>query len=69
MAEFKLNIEGMHCGSCVRRVAQALSSTEGIKVEEVIVGTAKLSSSADPAPVGQAIAALENIGFTAHLAS
>jgi copper chaperone CopZ len=26
MAEFTLKIDGMHCGSCVRRVTQALSS-------------------------------------------
>ena len=29
MAEFTLRIDGMHCGSCVRRVSQALASTGG----------------------------------------
>lgn len=67
MAEFKLRIDGMHCGSCVRRVSQALAATEGVKVEEVKVGTARLSSAVDPAPVELAIAALAKTGFTARL--
>jgi copper chaperone CopZ len=67
MAEFKLSIEGMHCGACVRRVTQALASVEGVKVEEVRVGAARLSSTLDPAPVEQSLAAIANAGFTAHL--
>lgn len=67
MAEFKLHIEGMHCGSCVRRVAQALTAAEGIEVKEVNVGSARLSSSQEPAPVDAAIAALAKAGYSAHL--
>jgi copper chaperone CopZ len=67
MAEFKLRIDGMYCGACVRRVSQALSATEGLKVEEVTVGAARLSSTANPAPVELAIAALAKSGYTAHL--
>ncbi len=67
MADFKLKIDGMHCGGCVRRVGQALSATEGVKVEEVTVGTARLSSTAEPAPVELAIAALAKAGYTAQL--
>ena len=67
MAEFKLKIDGMHCGGCVRRVGQALAATEGVKVEEVTVGTARLSSTAEPAPVELAIAALAKAGYTAQL--
>ena len=44
MAEFILHIDGMHCGSCVRRVTQALNSTEGIQVDEVRIGAARLKS-------------------------
>lgn len=69
MAEFKLKIDGMHCGSCVRRVSQALSGTPGLVVDEVTVGTAKISSAQDPAPVDLAIAAIAKAGFTAHLES
>ncbi|HEY1579924.1 MAG TPA: heavy-metal-associated domain-containing protein [Terracidiphilus sp.] len=66
MAEFTLHIDGMHCGSCVRRVTQALSSTEGVQVEEVRVGGARVKSE-DPPHVEAAISALAKAGFTAHL--
>jgi copper chaperone len=67
MAEFQLKIEGMHCGGCVRRVSQALAGTEGIVVDEVTVGSARLHSESEPAPVEAAIAALAKAGYTARL--
>jgi copper chaperone len=67
MAEFTLQIDGMHCGSCVRRVTQTLTSVEGVVVNEVRVGAARLTSNLDPAPVDLAVAALAKAGFTAHL--
>jgi copper chaperone CopZ len=67
MSEFKLRIDGMHCGSCVRRVSQALAATEGVKVEEVQIGAARLSTTAEPAPIDLAIAALAKTGFAARL--
>lgn len=66
MAEFTLHIDGMHCGSCVRRVTQALSSTEGVQVEEVRIGAARLKSPGDNPPIDAAIAALAKAGYTAH---
>lgn len=69
MAQFTLRIDGMHCGSCVRRVTQALSGTPGLAVDEVSLGAARLSSTLDPAPVNAAIAALAKAGFAAHLES
>jgi len=67
MPEFTLKIDGMHCGSCVRRVSQALAATEGMVVNEVRLGAARVTSPVEPAPVDQAIAALAKAGFTAHL--
>ena len=67
MAEFMLHVDGMHCGSCIKRVTQALASVEGITVNEVRVGGARFSSSQNPAPVDLAIAALAKAGYTAHL--
>ena len=67
MAEFTLRIDGMHCGSCIRRVSQALASAEGVKVEEVRLGAARLSAQTDPAPVDLAIATLAKAGYTARL--
>ena len=67
MAEFTLHIDGMHCGSCVKRVTQALASVEGVVVNEVRVGAARLTSSQNPAPIDLAVAALAKAGYTAHL--
>lgn len=65
MAEFTLQIDGMHCGSCVRRVSQALSQTEGLTVKEVRVGAARLESDKQAA-VEHAVAAIAKAGYTAH---
>jgi copper chaperone CopZ len=65
MAEFTLHIDGMHCGSCIRRVTQALGSAEGVQVEEVRLGAARLT--APPSSVDLAIAALAKAGYTARL--
>ena len=67
MAQFTLQIEGMHCGSCVRRASQALASVSGVEVNEVRVGAARLTSVSEPPPVDQAIAALAKAGYAAHL--
>lgn len=57
----------MHCGSCVRRVSQALASTPGLTVEEVRVGAARLRSEQNPAPADSAIAAVAKAGYKAIL--
>ena len=67
MPEFTLHIDGMHCGSCVKRVTQALTGVEGVVVNEVRVGAARLTSSQNPAPVDLAVAAVTKAGYTAHL--
>lgn len=67
MAEFVLHIDGMHCGSCVRRVTQALSATKGVRVEEVRIGAARLNSEDVDPPVDAAIAALAKAGYSARL--
>jgi copper chaperone len=69
MAEFTLRIDGMHCGSCVRRVSQALAVTPGVVVDEVSVGAARLSSAEEPVPIDLAIAAIAKAGYAAHLES
>jgi copper chaperone CopZ len=67
MAEYMLYIDGMHCGSCVKRVTQALATVEGVVVNEVRVGAARFTANQNPAPVDLAVAALAKAGFTAHL--
>lgn len=65
MREITLNIEGMHCDACVRRVAQTLGKMPGTEVVEVRVGAARIKAE-DPAP---AIAAIAKAGYTARAAA
>jgi copper chaperone CopZ len=74
MAEFTLRIDGMHCGACIRRVTQALTAAQGVQVQEVRLGEARLSATQAPAggieapaPVELAIAALAKAGYSAQL--
>lgn len=69
ISEITLRIDGMHCGSCVRRVSQALATIPGVRVNEVRVGAARLAYSADSAAVEKVIAAIAKAGYTAHLES
>lgn len=69
MAEFSLKIDGMHCGSCVRRVGQALAGTPGLTVDELRIGAVRLRSDENPPPLGLAIAAIAKAGYTAYLDS
>lgn len=59
-----IRMEGMNCaGSCVRRVTKALENVAGIEVEEVGVGSARVSY--NPGRVEQAAItrAIEGAGF------
>jgi copper chaperone CopZ len=67
MSEITLLIDGMHCGSCIRRVTQALTSVPDTHVEEVRLGAARVSSPTDPALAENAIAALTKAGYSARL--
>jgi copper chaperone CopZ len=67
MSEYSLRIDGMHCGSCIRRVSQALASTSGVAVEEVRLGAARLKTTLDPPPIELSIAALAKAGYSARL--
>ena len=67
MAEFVLTIEGMHCGACVRRAGQALAAVDGLKVDEVRVGAARLEAADVNAATNAAIDALAKAGYTATL--
>ena len=57
----------MHCGSCVRRVTQALNVAEGLEVVEVQIGAARVRSAMELPPTDRAIAALAKAGYVARL--
>ena len=70
MAEkFALQIDGMHCGSCVRRVTQALQQVPGATVDVVDVGHA--TGTLDPADtdVAELVQAVRALGFEARAAA
>jgi copper chaperone CopZ len=62
-----LAIVGMHCGACVRRVTSALQSVEGVKVNSVEVGSAKVAFDAAATSAQDITAALDRNGFPARV--
>jgi copper chaperone len=66
MTEITLRIDGMHCGSCVRRVSQALAGEQGVAVKEVRIGAARIESDQQSA-ASRAVEALARAGYKAHL--
>lgn len=56
----------MHCGACVRRVAQTLNALPGTHATEVRVGAARISASG---PADAAVQALAEAGFPARVLS
>ena len=64
MKEVTLRVENMHCGSCVRRVSQALGKIEGVTVDEVRIGAARLHAS-DDVPETSIVSAVEKAGYPA----
>lgn len=42
MTNLTLSITGMSCGHCVSSVSKALKGVDGVQVEDVRIGTAKL---------------------------
>jgi copper chaperone CopZ len=59
----KLEVEGMHCGSCVRRLSAALAKVPGANVRSVEIGTVDVDVDGDDAKA-QVRAAIEKAGFT-----
>jgi copper chaperone len=62
-----LAIEGMHCGACVRRVTSALQSVEGVTINSVEVGSAKIVFDAAETSVQDIAATLDRNGFPARV--
>jgi P-type Cu+ transporter len=63
-----LDIEGMTCASCVRRVERALSKVEGVETANVNFAseTALVTSANGPVPEATLIAAVEKAGYHAR---
>lgn len=61
-----LKIDGMHCDACIRRVKTALSRVPGVEVQDVALGSARVTT--DPATVRpeDVVKAVEDIGYEAR---
>jgi copper chaperone len=62
-----LAIEGMHCGACVRRVKSALQGVQGVTVNSVEVGSAKVAFDGAETSAQDITAALDRNGFPARV--
>ena len=65
METVHLSIQGMHCGGCAAKVSKALTSLPGTKVEEVAVGSARISFDPQKTSAIALIAAVNKLGFKA----
>lgn len=66
MTTFSLRIENMHCGSCIRNVLKALNEIPNTHTEQVLLGSARVTTDASPTTVQQT---LEAAGYPTVIAS
>jgi copper chaperone len=59
-----LQIDGMSCGHCIGRVTNALGALPGVKVEDVKVGSARISFDRVQTPLRRIAEAIDEAGFT-----
>ncbi len=63
----RLQIDGMHCDGCVRRVRKLLEMAGASEVHGVAVGSAEFSVTPDGPPPAAFTKALEEAGFHAKV--
>ena len=65
MEQVTLNIDGMGCGACVRKVEGALRAVPGTRVEKVQVGSATCLIDPATASAEQLVRAVTAAGYSA----
>ena len=66
MKTITLNIEGMHCGGCVKSVTRVLTELDGVQSADVqLEGKANITFDANRVNVAQLIEVIEDAGFDA----
>jgi copper chaperone CopZ len=65
MESLTLTIEGMTCEHCVRAVRGRLDKTDGVKVDEVQIGSAKLHYDPTKTNIDAIEDAIADEGYTA----
>ena len=68
METVKMSIKGMHCGGCATKVSTALKAVPGATVEEVAVGSARVSFDPHKTSASALVLAVDNLGFEATMA-
>jgi copper chaperone CopZ len=63
----ELNIAGMSCGHCVARVTKALSSLEGLEVDNVRIGVAEVRFDPARRSINDIIEAVRDAGYEASV--
>jgi len=67
METLNLSNQGMHCAGCAARVSAALKGVVGAKVEEVAVGSARISFDPQKTSAAALIGVVDGIGFKASV--
>lgn len=65
MESLTLTIEGMSCEHCVRAVRGRLEKTDGVKVDDVQIGSAKLEYDPAKTNIDEIEEAIADEGYTA----
>lgn len=69
MEHLELRIEGMSCDHCVRAVRGALEQVNGVTVEQVHVGSARVTYDPSTTTATQIVDAVNDEGYLAQVAS
>ena len=65
MSRTTLKIDGMSCGHCVASVKKALEELDGVKVEQVAIGSATVEYDPSRATREQIAEAVNDAGYAA----
>lgn len=68
MEHVTLSIDGMTCGHCVAAVTQALEAVDGVRTEQVAIGSASVGFDAARSSAEAIARAVSDAGYPAHLA-
>ncbi len=64
MGSFTLTIDGMSCGHCVARVTKTLAALPTLSLEDVQVGSARVTFDPERLTLAQIGDAIDRLGFT-----
>jgi copper chaperone len=66
MEQTTLRIEGMSCGHCVSRVQKAIARLEGVHVDQVEIGSARVTYDPERVSLQRIRVAVEDAGYDVH---